>query len=364
MRVLFLQSQPCVRALKYAVGLRHALGDEIQIIFGYLNRTLTEFYGHGDEFFDKFVKLDPGNLVKGIRSLVKKYKVELIHSHNAPDFLTVSAIRAVEDVPIIHDCHEALTIRKTRYAVYDDEEEVSRYRDYEKTANEQSDGRIYVTEGVKDYIQRMYRVDPERDLVFNSYVSESMFPKIFEEKLSERDGQTHIVYIGTVTSRIEGSHYDLREIFREIADHGMHIHIYVNYTDEAYPRLAETSKFIHYHGHLDRRLLFQEMTRYDFGWAGFNTAKNKEHLDVMLPNKVMEYIACGLPVLSYPHKTLKEFIERHRVGLVFNDIQELTELLETEETDEMRAHILEKRYELTLEKNIWKVVDFYNKILT
>ena len=71
---------------------------------------------------------------------------------------------------------------------------------------------------------------------------------------------------------------------------------------------SESSKFIHYHGHLNPKILLQEITKYDFGWAGFNNATNKKHLDVTLPNKLFEYIACGLPVLSFPHRTQKKFI--------------------------------------------------------
>jgi len=85
---------------------------------------------------------------------VEKFQPFVIHSHNAPDLLTTSAIEAVKgEVPVIHDCHEALTLRETGYYASDDEETIrEKYPREEKIANEQSDGRIYVTEGVRDYI--------------------------------------------------------------------------------------------------------------------------------------------------------------------------------------------------------------------
>ena len=43
MRVLFLQQQPCVRALKYAVGLE----GEVELGFAYRGRTLSDLYGAG-----------------------------------------------------------------------------------------------------------------------------------------------------------------------------------------------------------------------------------------------------------------------------------------------------------------------------
>ena len=53
MRVLCLQRQPCIRALKYAVGLRSALPD-LTLGFAYQGLTLTEWYGTGDELFDEW----------------------------------------------------------------------------------------------------------------------------------------------------------------------------------------------------------------------------------------------------------------------------------------------------------------------
>ena len=113
-RILFLQLQPCIRALKYARGLKAALGDNIVIIFGYLFHTLNELYGGGDEVFDELVKLNLDNPEKDIKRLVNKFHPFVIHSHNAPDVLTISAIEALNgEVPVIHDCHEALTLRES-----------------------------------------------------------------------------------------------------------------------------------------------------------------------------------------------------------------------------------------------------------
>ncbi len=366
--ILFLEPQPCIRALKYAKGLKLAFGGNIRIVFGYLYRTLNELYGHGDEVFDELVKLNPDNLEGDIKRLVNKFQPFVIHSHNAPDSLTVSAIEAVNgEVPVIHDCHEALTLRETGYYATDDEETIRiKYPRQEKIANERSDGRIYVTEGVRDYIQQRYDVDPSRDMVFYSYVNKSMVPSQLRRKISEKDGETHIVYIGTVTSIIKDSHYDLREIFREIADHGIHVHVYVSIwgaKDKAYQHLADENDFIHYHGHLDQKSLLLEIPQYDFGWAGFNVnRKNREHLDVALPNKVFEYIACGLPVLAFPHKNLRKFLDRYNVGLVFDSMDEMASQLKNEKLESIRRDVLNSRYKFTVEKNISRLIQYYKEL--
>ncbi len=345
--------------MKLAKGLKGALGEDVSLVFGYLDRTLTELYGYGDEFFDEFVKL--GNPEKSISELVQRCKPDIIHSHNAPDFLTVSAINAVDNIPVIHDTHDALTMRKMGYYAGDDEARIQEYVDEEKIANEESDGRLYVTEGVGDYIRKRYTVD-ESELVFRNYVSVDMMPWDLTGKLSDKDGEIHIVYAGTITSQVEGHHYDLRGIFREIAEQGFHIHIYAAREDEAYSLLAEEEDFVHYHGHFPRKtLMLDELKKYDFGWAGFNDVMNKEHLDVCLPNKAIEYIACGLPVLTLPHKTLSMFVEDHKVGLVINSFDDMREQLF--ESNEIKEIVIKKRYEFTIENNINQLIQFYANLI-
>lgn len=364
-----MQPQPCIRALKYAEGLKHVFKSKIHIVFGHLYHTLNHLYGHGDEIFDELEKIGTDSLESEIKRLVEKHRPQIIHSHNAPDLLTVAAIEAVGGTtPIIHDCHEALTLRKTKYYVAEDDSKILvEYPRQEKMANEGSDGRIYVSKGMKKYIQRRYDVNPERDIVFLSYVSESIVPRRLKEKRSVKDDQTHIVYIGTVTNRIKDSHYDLREIFRGIADLGLHIHIYVSLfslADKAYQELADENSFIHYHEHLDQKSLLQEITQYDYGWAGFNVnKKNERHMNVALPNKIMEYVACGLPVLAFPHKTIKEFVNEHKVGFIFNDLDKMVDQIEDRElVKRIRKNVLESQYKFTIEQNIGKVIDFYKDL--
>lgn len=356
MRVLFIEPQPCIRALKLAYGLKWLWGKEVSLVFGYQEKTLTDFYGYGDEYFNEFVLIDKENPDKSIQELVKRFKPDLIHSHNAPDFLTVAAIHSIQDTPIIHDTHDALTMRKTPYSQRDDAERVNQYAIEEQIANEDSNGRIFITKGVQNYLKDQYTFDGEPQIIFNNYVPQKIIPRNSYKKLSNIDGETHIAYAGTITSQVEGHHYGLRGIFKEIADHKNHIHIYASRPDAEYGRLAQGDEYIHYHGHLDQKTLLKELTRYDYGWAGFNDAKNKLHLDVCLSNKTFEYIACGLPVLSYPHKTLKEFIERHNVGFILNSFN-LEDKLEEEEA--VRENVDKHKYTFTVEKNIKRLGQFY-----
>ena len=360
MNVLFLRPQPGIRSLKYVLAFRN-VGFDVNIIHGYTYKTLTEYYGYGDEYFKEFVKLDLENLERDIRRVVDKYHVDLIHSQNAPDYLTVSAIRAVDDLPIIHENQDAISLRKTPYSpgAYPGNDVKEQLKN-ERIANEQCDARINVSEELREYIQKTY--GSKMDLVFYNYGSMQMLPSSFKEKLSKKDGQVHIVYEGTLAS-FDGDHYDLAKIFEGIASHQLHVHIYAANANLDYKKLAEKNSFIHYHGHSDPRKLFEEITRYDFGWAGFNNAKNKPHMDVALPNKTMEYLACGLPTLSFPHKAQKNFIQKHGVGIIIEDLENLPEKLSDKNLlKNIRENIMRKRLQFTFEKNIDKIIDLYQDL--
>ena len=106
-----------------------------------------------------------------------------------------------------------------------------------------------------------------------------------------------------------------------------------------------------------------EITQYDFGWSGFNVKKNREHADTVLANKTIEYISAGLPVISFPHKTQKRFIEKYGVGLVIDDLSDLADELKTKEVVDIKKRVQEKRYSFTVEKQIGKIYQFYRNII-
>ena len=116
-RVLFLQQQPCIRSLKYGLGLRDLGGFELG--FACQGQTLTEWYGEGDELFDRWWHIDgdPSDVAR----VVEEFRPDVIHCHNLPDRLTVVALDVVardvvgRRVPVVHDVHDLQSLRHTPY---------------------------------------------------------------------------------------------------------------------------------------------------------------------------------------------------------------------------------------------------------
>ena len=361
MHVLYVQQQPCIRALKYAEGLRK-MHSEIRLSFAYLGKTLTELYGHGDECFETWFQLndDPS---EDLRDIVATYGVNLIHSHNAPDTLTNLCIDLFSgEIPIVHDIHDLMSVRKTAY-----EDGIKRtdndsnWREEERSAIERSDAVITVSEAIFNIArQQGYRL-PEIAHVYENYIPKRFIPKTLPQigpNLADRP--IRIVYEGFVSSN--GGHYDLRTIFRALAAEGIEVHIYPSRDNLAYQTLAHMVPNIFYHSSLPPEKLFEEIAQYDFGWAGFNDTLNKIHLDTVLPNKLFEYIACGLPVISFPHEALKHFLETHGVSLVIDKLSGLADRLQAPEMATLRENLLTVRWDFTVEANLGLIVDIYRQL--
>ena len=363
--VVFMQPTPCVRALKYAEGLREYLGEKLRFTLIYARTPPSKLYGHGEEYFDEVIKVPENRVHSELKRVLRSLNADIIHSHNAPDFLTVAAIEADIKTPIIHDVHELLTLHKTGYHTFDNEKLIKKYAFEEKVAIECSDARIYVSDGVRDYVHQKYDVDKEYELVFYNYISQKVLPQRFKPMLSTRE--IHIVYVGTITSKVYGSHYDLREIFLEIARNRMHIHIYPVRDDEAYIKLSKENPYIHYHKRLPRTVLLKEISKYHFGWAAFYDGLNKEHLKMAFPNKIIDYVGAGLPVVTFSqHDTIARFLEKYKLGIILSDISELYKLKEAVKNGmitRIRRRAKKLRYEFTVERKIPSLLEFYARVM-
>lgn len=350
MRVLFLQQQPCVRALKYAVGLR---GKGITLGFAYQGKTLTEWYGAGDELFDRWWNLG-SEPARNLEAAVDEFRPDLIHSHNLPDSLTAIALDLFAGrIPVVHDVHDLQSLRRTPYE--NGFPEPGETLELERLAIEHCSALVAVSEELLDEIRARYRpAGPV--LTFSNYALRRDLPAELPPAERRNGNAPRLVYQGTLSTN--GGHYDLREIFQGIVAEGVTLDVYPSRPAPAYAELTG----VRLHATLPPPELLAALPAYDFGWAGFNADLNGAHLDTCLPNKAYEYMGCGLPVLTLGHRALSRLVGEGGLGHSLTTLDDLGGQLAALDVVELRRRIAAARLSLTVEANIDRLRELYEQV--
>jgi glycosyltransferase involved in cell wall biosynthesis len=351
MRVLFLQQQPCVRALKYAVALR-AHRPDIRLAFAYRGLTLSGLYGSGDDLFERWYRLE-SDLGSDVCRAVADFRPDVIHSHNLPDALTVLALEGTNGrIPIVHDVHDLQSLRRTPYA--DGFPEPCDVLELEKRAVEQSAALITVSDELLAEIAARHRV-PAKVVVFSNYALRRDLPTELPSPRRPRNGALRLVYQGSLA--INNGHYDLRNLFAAISTTNVKLDVYPN---QSVPDYRGTG--IRLRRKLPPASLLAALVDYDFGWAGFNAALNGAHLDTALPNKAYEYLGCGLPVVALRHRALARLLEENGLGIVLEGVDGLAEQLDALDLVALRRRVAAVRFDLTAEAHVGRVIALYESL--
>ena len=340
LNILFVQETPCIRNYKMAVALR-AAGHRVTL--AYTRSRLSQAYPElSDETYDECV------LVRDYRQLWDlTASYDIVHCHNEPDLLTVAALAGT--APVVHDTHDLISLRRP-----DD----ANLAFFEGVANRAADGRVYTTPYQMEEARNLYGVTGP-SLVLHNYVSQGDLPRRKLPKLSQADGQVHLVYEGGVRAR---GHRDFGELFRDLAARGLHVHVYPMKCDEEVARQMTGSPNLHYHQPVSPKQIIEEMTQYDFGIIPFNLDQGKRRfLDTTIANKLYEYLAAGLPVIATDLRSYREYFREHPVGLTYAGADDIVAaipaLRKMAATEDLAACVR------SFEQETPRLVAFYRQVL-
>ncbi len=373
MKILMVQNKPCVRNMKYAQALLerdhhvdcayttgHAdllenpkggwglhAGDEMISTFpskahAIANHVLAHRGRYGDAYNEAFFAFHREDL----RMIIERGKYDLIHSHNFPDTDTVKCLN--HGVPVIYDAHDYYPWHK------------GDTKTLQIVATQCSDGRIFVTPYQANFAKQICAYNEEYSTVFPNYTSRKVAPTEFKEKLSEKDGEIHLVYEGGASDM---QHRDFRQIFEKLTSFGYHVHCYLTANHNKYRARFADNPLMHIHDKLPLGVLMQEMTQYDAGIMYFNlTEENKHHLYACAPNKMYEYWACGLPAITNKEiGTMSDEVKKTGWGIAcdIDDVpNQLPSILEKVKSGFVQPQII------CVEDNIFMIERFYELILS
>jgi len=288
-RILFVGWHSCIRLVKEAMALKKA---------GYEVHLLTHAIPTAWNCFDSVtVYYDDTQFCKHLEKVKDEY--DIYHVHNEPNSIVVQTIEHVKGT-VIFDAHDYDLLR------------VPGCQDDEILSVLYCDGMINVSQGIDGYIREVFNLDRL------GTPSEVIYSWCLEEHLQPDYGHIRkgIVYEGGYRTPETMGIFTYRNLFPivyHLIDQGYEFNLYGNVPDEIRARYNEIGAKAHvavfYHE------LLRTLPQYKWGWSGFLNEPRKNHIQWAMTNKLFEYLACGLPVLTFQTEEQNAFVTENEVGI-------------------------------------------------
>jgi len=190
-------------------------------------------------------------------------------------------------------------------------------------------------------------------------------------------GGLHLVYAGGVAgSHRDSSQYGLIQfhgLIRALSAQGIHFHIYpspANFRADwiEYEEIARRDHCFHFHPAVPQDNLPDELNRYHFGLLPFfrvSSGQSEDKFRYATALKLFNYIEAGIPVIVSRDLVFQSWIvKRFDAGLVIGpeDIPRLGDILADTDYRSLVAGLAAKRTELTLERHIPRLLEFYRRV--
>ena len=307
--------------------------------------------------FDKirYHVLDQPAAGRQLRSLLDQLEIDVVHSQNY-EHLGYYATRYAGR-PVIHDVSDFYTIfprnqdcPRRRFQSPLQFFKHLRRQWLEKATFERADALTFNSPLMLEVARRRFTI-AGKTLVVPNAVPVQDLPRTQYPKLSQEDGAIHTVFVGHING-------PKLQILAEIANTGVHVHLYTLQKSSFEPTLLRTCKeipYLHSHGALPYRRLLQQLTQYDFGLVLWYKGATEPFFQASLPSKLFDYLAAGLPVIVGPFRALIDFIEEHQCGFVLHHVDELPQKLH-------KAYTVGDRKKYTMEYHIQPLVDLYHEL--
>ncbi len=210
---------------------------------------------------------------------------------------------------------------------------------------------------------------------FSTYSSKEFSVPVNKNKISKKDGETHLVYIGFFFNDEESVRI-IAERFNEILSQKLHLHVYAqvhhiprNQADKYFNDLFSqftNSKYFHIHPPLGPKEIVKEISKYDYSlWMNtlnLNLPDNKYHSG----NKLASYFEAGVPVIYskqsiYIDKLMKKY-GLQKIGFK-QDFKNLKKTLKKINYKEVESKTIKARKDFDMDKNFPRLEKFIEEVV-
>lgn len=338
MRIIQVAPHACIRVLKQAIGLQF-LGHEVVLLSKIVaNAEIRGMYPPimmWENRHDLGLKLDIalGNCDPS---------ETVVHVHNEPSwpgwFAKAHLMSNGCETPVVFDCHD---LNAMRFGV-------SEVHESESIAN--VDAVVTPSKAYAEGVRMFFGVDAGKpvETVYSAmpaaWCMSETFPYV-----------GGCCYEGGVSSA-EGSYSDYRDIAEHLQKNGVPLYVYSARSHEARNYYDFGTIF---QEKVPYQNLLQSLGRHKWGLCGPGSMDKSTQWDRAMPNKLFEYLACGLPILTWGASEVAEFVRAHDCGMVLETWKDIPMAYHTIPTPVMDG----KRMLVTAEGEAMKLDALYRRLL-
>lgn len=304
-----------------------------------------------------------------LKKIINSIDVDLFHTHAEPNNIPKAVIEN-SNKPVIFDAQDFSGIS------FGIENLDKKTTEDEKYCFEHADGICHKASPfeIEYYRQHGYKINcPE--IQWMDYCDEDLFADINTKKLSEGDGEIHLVHTGTVSKDSEYRYKYLIPLGKRLAKQKIHLHIYpanaLEYRiSNEYTELDEKERYFHFHKPLVYNKLNKEIAKYDWhshileNFIGPMFTPEKQR--VSMGNKLFTALEAGLPMIVSPHlECVRELTEKYEIGFAVRDedLNNLGEIIESYNYNEFQKNVFKAREILSLKNQVNRLDKFYEEIM-
>ena len=223
---------------------------------------------------------------------------------------------------------------------------------------------------------------PKLHLSFQPYCSDEFITPYDENKISDKDGEIHLVYIGG-TGKPSVDFYNAQfNTLQNILDQKIHIHMYFS-SDITFNKNQEkekeqtindfyevnknktTIKYFHIHETKGPKEIVPEISKYDFGMfisvhseiAGIEPKLNTG-------NKVSTYLEAGVPFfVRYNYKFNIALMKPYNLDFIYpEDFKDLPKMIRKVDREKLKKNILMAQQDFNIKKHFPRIEKFFNDV--
>ena len=347
MNILFVTYNTCARAAKEAKALQGAGGHQVIVLqyaaasedILYTTTELSSFYRNRQGLIDRIAHFSDW--------------VEVIHVHNEPNWIVSAAAEARNAVcpwvPLVFDVHDLDSQRENGEIDMDEE-----------PAIHSADAFIFPSKSYEKGIRHVWNTRGAPGRVIYSMCNRS---DIVESPLPRIEG---LVYEGATVSPLPHfnattpgyKHYrDYTELAAHLLVRQIPFHLY-GVRKEFWRQYLDRGAIVH--ESLAFVDMMQQLTRYDWGLCGHSG--DHPQWQKAMPNKLFEYLAAGIPVVSINAGEVSEFINEHGLGYAADGLDYLSRIARDSVLRNAYAdNVIGLRHKFTMESQVPEIEALYGE---